>query len=94
MPWCPNCKTEYREGITHCADCKTELVADLQAVLVHNAKCNPMGKQKGSAPRSNQAQNKQFILLKMHQVTSQMSGLIQVTRKQQMEQIHLMKVLG
>lgn len=37
MPWCPNCKTEYREGITHCADCKTELVADLQAVLVHNA---------------------------------------------------------
>jgi len=29
MPWCPICKTEYREGITHCADCKTELVADL-----------------------------------------------------------------
>lgn len=29
MPWCPNCKTEYREGITHCADCKAELVADL-----------------------------------------------------------------
>lgn len=29
MPWCPNCKTEYREGITHCADCKAELVAEL-----------------------------------------------------------------
>lgn len=29
MPWCPNCKTEYREGITHCADCKAELVADI-----------------------------------------------------------------
>ncbi len=32
MPWCPNCKTEYREGITHCADCKAELVADLSVV--------------------------------------------------------------
>ena len=37
MPWCPNCKTEYREGITHCADCKTELVADLKDVLLQNA---------------------------------------------------------
>ena len=24
--WCPNCKTEYRKGITVCADCGTELV--------------------------------------------------------------------
>lgn len=37
MPWCPNCKTEYREGITHCADCKMELVADLNEVKVRNA---------------------------------------------------------
>lgn len=37
MPWCPNCKTEYREGITHCADCKIELVADLNEVKVRNA---------------------------------------------------------
>ena len=29
------------------------------AVLVHNA-CQKMGKQKGNAPRSNQAQNRQF----------------------------------
>jgi hypothetical protein len=29
MPWCPNCKTEYREGITVCADCKATLVAAL-----------------------------------------------------------------
>lgn len=36
MPWCPNCKTEYREGITHCADCKAELVADLSAVKEKN----------------------------------------------------------
>lgn len=26
MPWCPKCKTEYREGFTVCADCGGELV--------------------------------------------------------------------
>lgn len=29
MPWCPNCKNEYREGITVCADCGIELVEEL-----------------------------------------------------------------
>ena len=28
MPWCPKCKSEYREGFTVCADCGTELVAE------------------------------------------------------------------
>lgn len=28
MPWCPNCKNEYREGITVCADCGTDLIID------------------------------------------------------------------
>lgn len=28
MPWCPKCKTEYREGFTVCADCGSELVAE------------------------------------------------------------------
>ena len=39
MPWCPNCKTEYREGITHCTDCKAALVAslDLKETKVQNA---------------------------------------------------------
>lgn len=27
--WCPKCKMEYREGITVCADCGTELVQEL-----------------------------------------------------------------
>lgn len=26
MPWCPKCKSEYREGFTVCADCGSELV--------------------------------------------------------------------
>lgn len=29
MAWCPKCKEEYREGITVCADCGTELVENL-----------------------------------------------------------------
>lgn len=33
MPWCPNCKTEYKEGVTHCSDCHAELVTDYNEVL-------------------------------------------------------------
>lgn len=29
MPWCPNCKTEYQEGIEKCADCGADLVDEL-----------------------------------------------------------------
>lgn len=31
MPWCPNCKSEYREGFTVCADCGCPLVEDDQS---------------------------------------------------------------
>jgi hypothetical protein len=27
--WCPACRTEYVDGVTHCADCGAELVAEL-----------------------------------------------------------------
>jgi len=30
MPWCPECKTEYREGFTVCSDCGQELVDRLE----------------------------------------------------------------
>ena len=30
MPWCPNCKNEYREGIEKCADCGIALVDKLE----------------------------------------------------------------
>lgn len=26
MPWCPKCRTEYREGFTSCGDCGSDLV--------------------------------------------------------------------
>lgn len=29
MPWCPQCKTEYQPGATHCADCGCPLVEQL-----------------------------------------------------------------
>lgn len=29
MPWCPQCKNEYREGIKVCADCDCELVEEI-----------------------------------------------------------------
>lgn len=32
MPFCPKCKNEYREGFTHCAECKCELVDSLEDV--------------------------------------------------------------
>ncbi|MBR4343143.1 MAG: hypothetical protein IKP88_10665 [Lachnospiraceae bacterium] len=31
MPWCPNCQTEYREGILKCTDCGADLVSELVA---------------------------------------------------------------
>jgi hypothetical protein len=28
MPWCPNCKTEYEDHVTVCADCHVDLVSE------------------------------------------------------------------
>lgn len=34
MPWCPNCKNEYKSGITVCTDCGAELVEKENANLI------------------------------------------------------------
>ncbi len=36
MPWCPNCKTEYRDGFTTCADCNVDLVEELETLGTNN----------------------------------------------------------
>ena len=41
MPFCPKCKNEYREGFTHCAECKCELVDSLEDLLEDNQDENP-----------------------------------------------------
>lgn len=30
MPWCPKCKSEYREGFTVCADCGSRLIGEAE----------------------------------------------------------------
>lgn len=32
MPWCPNCRNEYKNGITICADCNIQLVKELAPI--------------------------------------------------------------
>lgn len=58
MPWCPNCNMEYREGVTHCSDCKVPLVDELPkeaiwVTLVEEAKEDFINKLKSYLEYSN-----------------------------------------
>lgn len=33
MPWCPNCRSEYLEGVNTCSDCNCELVDILEPII-------------------------------------------------------------
>lgn len=32
MPWCPNCRTEYREDFNTCSDCGSQLVMEIEPI--------------------------------------------------------------
>ncbi len=32
MPWCPRCRSEYRQGFKTCSDCNTDLVDQLEQI--------------------------------------------------------------
>lgn len=34
MPWCPNCKSEFSDGITKCPDCNSSLVDKLEDTVI------------------------------------------------------------
>ena len=45
MAWCPQCKNEYVEGVTHCPDCDVDLVETLPPEIEENFFEEPSGIQ-------------------------------------------------
>jgi len=41
--YCPQCRSEYREGFTRCGTCEVDLVADLTSVPREPPAADPMG---------------------------------------------------
>ena len=41
MPFCPNCRAEYVEGVTRCIDCDVELVPELEPEQVEQFSDEP-----------------------------------------------------
>ena len=50
MPYCPQCRDEFREGFTTCADCGVALVAVLSPVAEAEVAALVARFQEGSAP--------------------------------------------
>lgn len=47
MPWCPVCKSEYKEGVERCAECGVQLVEDLSRTEAGDAEVGAEAEETG-----------------------------------------------